>query len=140
MNTYYDFSYFLPPDAAEAEEALEKIKNEIKNREGVIIEESVPSKKQLSYEIRKNKDGIFGTIKFLLNPENINLLTLKLEKDKNILRFVVRKIQKKDDARSYKKRTKMFVKKTVPQKKQDEKQIAEIDKKIDELLGSTELN
>lgn len=137
MNIYYDLTYFLKPAGEnEINEAAEKIKEEIKKRNGVLMDENAPVKKHLSYPIKKTEDGFFGAIKFAADPEALKLLDSSLKKDQNILRFFVKKIIKKENENNYKKKpVNMFARKKVAQKKQDETELAEIDKKLDEMFG-----
>lgn len=139
MNIYYEYSYFLKPTSEnEITEITEKIKEEIKKKNCVILEESHPFQKRLSYVVKKQKDGFFGTIKFIAEPENANLLVPVFKNNKDILRFFIKKIIKKSGTRNDKKRNaRHFVKKLKPQtQSQNGVQIAEIDKKLEELLGN----
>lgn len=138
MNIYYDFVYFLKPAAENNKDSmLENIKEEIKKKNGVLINESIPVKKNLSYPILKYRDGFFGSIKFFAEPNNIELINKMFREDKNILRFSIKKIIEKEEKVSRKKKTyNHFIKKAKPiPAKQDETDLAEIDKKLDELLG-----
>lgn len=136
-NTYYDFSYFLKVgNEDEIAEKSEFIKNEIKKRNGVVLEETVPLRRFLPYPIKKQKDGMFGNIKFIAEPAAISSVQSALKMDNSILRFLIMKVVKKENAgKIYKKRTRQFIKKEIKPKKQDDAQIAEIDKKLEELLG-----
>lgn len=138
MNIYYDLTYFLKPvTESDKNSATEDIKEEIKKRNGVLIDESIPVKKNLSYLVLKYKDGFLGSIKFTAEPDNIELINKTFRKNENILRFSIKKIIKKEETISHKKKAyNHFMKKSKPvAQKQDENQLAEIDKKIDELLG-----
>lgn len=139
MNIYYEYSYFLK-SAGENEiaETAEKIKEEIKKKNCVIIEEDPAKQRRLSYPVKKQKEGFFGTIKFIAEPENANLLVPVFKNNKDILRFFIKKIIKKSGTRNDKKRNaRHFVKKLKPQtQSQNGVQIAEIDKKLEELLGN----
>lgn len=137
MNTYYDFSYFLRVTGEnEATEKSELIKTEIKKRNGVVLEETVPLRRFLPYPIKKQKDGLFGNIKFIAEPAAIGPIQSALKMNDSVLRFLIMKVVKKENAgKIYKKRPRQFIKKEIKPKKQDEAQIAEIDKKLEELLG-----
>lgn len=138
MNIYYDLTYFLKPIVgSDKNSAAENIKEEIKKRNGVLIDESIPVKKNLSYPVLKYKDGFLGSIKFTAEPDNIELINKTFCKNENILRFSIKKIIKKEETLSHKKKSyNHFMKKSKPiAQKQDENQLAEIDKKLDELLG-----
>jgi len=139
MNVYYEYSYFLKPAGEnEITEATEKIKEEIKKKNCVIIEEDHVKQKRLAYPVQKQKEGFFGTIKFIAEPENVNLLTPIFKNNKDILRFFIKKIVKKSGTGVGRKRgLRNFVKKPKPKAQvQDGVQIAEIDKKLEELLGN----
>lgn len=134
MNTFYEFSYFLKLAAEnKLEDETEKIKSEIKKNKGVIIEETPPLKKFLSYPILKHKEGLFGLIKFLTEPETINILNLNFKKNTDILRFFIKKESYKKRTSVYRKRTPLVKKEKI--QKQTKEQISEIDKKLEEILG-----
>lgn len=138
MNIYYDLAYFLKPAAEnDRDSMLENIKEEIKKKNGVLIDESIPVKKNLSYPILKYRDGFFGSIKFFTEPDGLELINKAFLKNESILRFSIKKIIKKEETISHKKKAyNHFIKKSRPiVQKQDETQLAEIDKKLDELLG-----
>jgi len=135
VNIFYDFSYFLSPDLGEKfQEAAQKIKSEIERINGVIVEDMPPMKKNLNYPILKRPEGLFGSIKFLAEPEKINILNSALKKNADILRFFIQKRNYKETAPVYKRRV-TPTRKEKPAPKQTKEQISEIDKKLDEILG-----
>lgn len=141
MNIYYDLSYFLKPaNESESAEISEKIKEEIKKRKGEILEESQPRRTHLSYPINKLREGYLNSVKFISEPSVINLINSSLKSNPGVLRFFIKKIVKKEgrEFSTKKKPSSPFARKGKPQKKepQTETQIAEIDKKIEELLGN----
>ena len=136
MNAFYDFSYFLKPVAEnEIPDETEKIKSEIKKINGIIIEEALPERRALSYPILKHKDGLFGSIKFTAEPESLNLFNLNLKKNAGIIRFMVKKEVFKTAAPVYKKRVSVSPRKEKITPQESKKQIAEIDKKLEEILN-----
>lgn len=137
MNIYYDLTYFLKPTGENAVESVsEKIKASIKKINGVLVEELPSIKKGLSYAVRKHNDGFLCSIKFLADPKEINFINSFLKKDASVLRFLIKKVEKRENNITYKRRQPPpFIKKEKPVQKQDENQIAEIDKKLEELLG-----
>lgn len=130
MEVLYDFSYFLKP---EAENAAEQIKSAIKKINGAIIEENAPFRKNLSYPILKYREGLFGSIKFSADEKNINSLNEILKKEGDILRFMLKKEVYKEIKRFHRRKTPPSIKKEKPVSATKE-QIADIDKKLEEIL------
>ena len=135
----YNFSYFLKlvPEG-NSEDAAEKIRSALKKIDGAIIEEILPSKKTLSYPVSKCAEGLFGSIKFSAEAKEINSLTEFLNKEPNVLRFMVKKDIYRETPISYRKRKPSFSfvspkQRPAPRTKE---QIAEIDKKLEEILGT----
>lgn len=140
MNVLYDFSCYLKPELEnDFDKETDKIKSVIKKVNGVLIEESVPLKKVLSYPVLKYKEGLFFFLKFMAEPKNSEFIKTSLKKEQNILRFLLTR-----DSYNNKERTPKILKQKplTEQKKQKSEsttheQIEEIDKKLEEILGES---
>ncbi|MCC2631058.1 MAG: Ribosomal protein [Candidatus Paceibacter sp.] len=95
----YEVGYLLLPTIPEEHLATEvqNIKSVIEKHEGAFITEDFPKLRPLAYEMRKSSAGqshkfdkaYFGWIKFEVNGSSVPALTKELEKNQNILRFMV---------------------------------------------------
>ncbi len=95
----YEVGYLLLPTIAEEHLAAEvqNIKAIIEKNDGVFITEDFPKLRPLAYTMRKTATGsnlkfssaYFGWIKFEVNPSMIPTIQAGLEKNGNILRFML---------------------------------------------------
>ncbi len=100
----YEIGYHVVPTVAEGDisSVVDTIRESVESLQGVIISEDSPKSVDLAYSmdhIVANKKTIFdsayfGWIKFEGNPENIIKIKDSLEKNENILRFLVVKTVK----------------------------------------------
>lgn len=127
----YEISYLAK--AADEQAALDGaafISEAIEKERGIIASQTQPSRKILSYPVKKETEGWWGFMKFMVKPENISAIKEKIKSDGKILRFAVIKTGKTETAeRPYRKR----IIKPSPEEKTS---IAEIDKKLEEILGA----
>jgi ribosomal protein S6 len=82
----YELSYWLKENADESNNFIKKIFNDF-NCE--IIQEIPLKTKKLSYPIKKETIGKFGTFYFYCDNEKIEDLKKQINKDSNILRFII---------------------------------------------------
>lgn len=83
-------------------EEVDSIKASIQKQEGVFVAEGFPKKIALAYTITKDIDSekqkfdtaYFGWIKFEMKTENIMNVKDEMDKNKNILRFIIIKTVK----------------------------------------------
>lgn len=102
----YEIGYHIIPTVAEDNLAsvVDEIRESIKSLQGVIISEGNPQQMELSYSmghVVSNKKTIcssayFGWIKFEGNPENVIKIKDALDKNENVLRFIIIKTVKED--------------------------------------------
>jgi ribosomal protein S6 len=95
----YEVGYLLIPTIPEEHLAAEvqNIKAIIEKNEGVFITEDFPKLRPLAYTMRKSATGqnlkftnaYFGWIKFEVNPSMIPTVQVGLEKNLNLLRFML---------------------------------------------------
>lgn len=127
----YEISYLLRPESEEVlHENIEKIKKYLADKNGRIVNEPRNEKKQIAYPLKKEAAAVFGSFKFFLKPEEISELEAMLKRDKNFLRYMITAGKKKD----LEVETRVKKVRRIPEKKAAD--IAEIDKKLEEILGS----
>lgn len=104
----YEIGYLLSPffPAEKVEETVEAMyKTLITDLGGELVFKTTPKMRPLSYPVSKfisNKkstfnEAYFGAVKFQLSPENIRTIKEQLEKDNNIIRFLIVSIPKNSD-------------------------------------------
>lgn len=148
----YEISFWLNPDLKEEEAQtayLQKIKDSISEFSGEVIKEQTVQKKKLAYPIKKAKQGYFGHMFFNLNPQNLKSLDKKLKLDDHILRYLIIIID--NNYLAFMKRQEEEVKEKFQRiiqpseghgqdrkrvkSEEKEKVEAEIEKKLEEILG-----
>lgn len=129
---YYDFTYLLSPDLGEkeAKDFSQEIINSLQKEEGVLQKTKDPLKIKLAYPIKKKERVWLSSLSFSLRPEKIQNLKEKFASDINILRFLLFS-QKPSKIKPLKKAIKTRRK---PSEKKVE--LKEIEKKLEEILGS----
>jgi ribosomal protein S6 len=109
--TSYEFAFHILPTVAEGEvpEALSQIKAHITNHGGQIFDEELPERIDLVYPIVKHLEGknrqfnssYFGWIRFRLEGEKLGALQEELRIESNILRFLLIKLTKVEEANAF---------------------------------------
>lgn len=148
MTKLYEISFFIDPDIKEEEVSAyaQKIKDFIVELGGDISKEQPIQKKKLAYQIKKAKQGYFGSMLFNLAPENLKTLDKKLKLEDFVLRYLViaadknylaqMKKQEEEIKEKFQRITQPSeggTKKTI--KAEDKTKLEEIEKKLEELLG-----
>jgi len=151
----YDLTYILSPEitSEETEAFAKEIESFVQSKEGVIIKQSNPIAKTLSYQIKKHASGFIGSLEFQLEPEALMELKEKMDKDEKVNRhmIVIKHPEKKQKIRRTKnKNTNEFVvekespKETIIEKKKEVEEkpvetkkveLKDIEQKLEELLG-----
>jgi ribosomal protein S6 len=147
----YELTYIVSPEitSEEAEAKAKEVESAIKNREGVILKQSNPIAKTLSYPIKKRASGFFGVLEFQLEPEKLIEIKEILEKDGKIVRHMViiklpqkpRKERRSKPAPAFEIEKKVEMEPVITKeekqvKVQKEKvELKDIEQKLDELLG-----
>ncbi len=108
----YEFAFHILPTVAEGEvpEALSQIKAHFTNTGAAIFDEEQPERIDLVYPIVKHLEGknrrfnsaYFGWIRFRLAGEKIQALQEELKNETNVLRFLIVKLTKLDEADPFK--------------------------------------
>jgi ribosomal protein S6 len=87
----YELTYIVSPETTSEEAAAKakEIESIIQGKEGVILKQSNPMPKTLSYPIKKRASGFFGVLEFQLEPEKLIELKEIVAKDGKIVRHMV---------------------------------------------------
>lgn len=127
---FYELSYLLKPglDETNLAQATDAMRSAISSLKGIIVEEAAPEAKRLWYKISKTAEGIRGCVKFMLKPDQMELLKKQLDKNPKILRMSLTKVTKE----RMNQRQRPAAKKTTTEKTATTE---EIDKQLEELLG-----
>lgn len=87
----YELSYIVSPELT-SEEAADKARElelAITSREGLVLKQSNPVAKTLSYPIAKRASGFFGVIEFQIESEKLLELKEIIAKDGKIVRHML---------------------------------------------------
>jgi ribosomal protein S6 len=138
----YEIGYLLSPLIPEEklEEEILNLRKLIENKESLIISEEKAKMQKLAYPIIKPNFGrvesaYFGWIRFLAKPNILLQIKDSFEKEPLIVRSMIAKIAKEGPA---KKLFRKSIKPTVELKSKEKIQPEEIDKKLEELLASSQ--
>jgi ribosomal protein S6 len=104
----YEFAFHVLPTVAEGEvpSVVESLKAHITKAGGQIFDEEAPERFDLAYEIAKYMEGrnrrftsaYFGWIRFKLDAAALAELTEHIESTKDVLRFLIVKLTKVEEA------------------------------------------
>jgi len=98
---FYELSYLITPeiDPLKNREFVDEIEKSVSEK-GEIVNVIPPKKIKLSYPIKKQKEGYLATVEFYCQPQNIESIKKALEKNENILRFIIFKKGKQKSNKS----------------------------------------
>lgn len=90
MNNY-ELTYINSSELTqeEVETIAKEIESFIQKNEGVVLRRENPVPKMLSYSIKNKNSVFFNTLIFQLEPEKINELKEKIEKNEKIIRHIL---------------------------------------------------
>ena len=94
--TNYELSYLISPELSqsELEDFLKKIESLV-SKTGKILKSENPKKTKLSYPIQKKKQAFLNVFEFQAEKEKIDNLKKEIEKEKNILRYLlIKKVER----------------------------------------------
>ena len=99
----YEHTFITRSDLLEKQNQnlIDKYENIIKNNQGKILKTENWGLRNLSYEIRKNKKGIYYHIKFQGLGETVQKLEENENIDESIIRFLTIKVKKIDLETNY---------------------------------------
>ncbi|MDO8523381.1 MAG: 30S ribosomal protein S6 [bacterium] len=143
----YEVAYLVSPaySEAEAQNFQQTLKNLVQSLGGLIDQEGEVFKRRLAYPIKKMREAYLGNFRFLLAGEKIAELENKLKTSKEVLRHLLvhTKRQPPRTIRSQVLKPSLIPQTDKPKKTQKTEtehlepasDIAEIDKKLEEILG-----
>jgi ribosomal protein S6 len=124
---YYELTYLISPEVEKTKlkEIQEKILLAIRKYGGILDEENPALKRTLAYEIKKKKEAFLVSLTFFLNSEKLDDFKKEIEKEKEILRYLLFKKKAPKEKR-------IKVKKIEKPKKVE---LEKIEEKLEEILG-----
>lgn len=147
----YELGYLLSPffPAEKVEESVEAMyKTWIEDLGGVIVLKTAPKMRALAYPVAKvinNKKSLyneayFAAVKFQISPESIGTIKEMVEKDSNIVRFLIINVPKRAEKvviprTTFERKPQAVVEETKAEKV-EEMSNEDIDKEIDDLLDT----
>lgn len=87
----YELAYLLSPGIAEGDvlARAEEFSRMIEGVKGLVQYSDTPKKRDLAYQIKKEKSAYFGWIKFLLVPGSVHELVAAVKMKEDVLRFFI---------------------------------------------------
>jgi ribosomal protein S6 len=141
----YEIVFLVSPDQSleEANQIHQNTKNAVQELGGLIDDEGGVMRRRLSYIINKAEEAYIEFFKFLLSPQKIVALNEKMNTP-NILRYLIvetkripQRAPKRYKPTPHSDETKEYKDiKEVEKPASSPEQIAEIDKKLEEILGT----
>lgn len=144
----YEVAYLVSPaySEEEAQNFQQTIKNSVQSAGGFIDQEGGVEKRRLAYPIQKMREAHLGSFRFLLSGEKIAEIENKLKSGKEVLRHILvhTKRQPPRTIRTQVIRPVTLDEPEISTRKPDARpvearepasDIAEIDKKLEEILG-----
>lgn len=138
--SFYQLTYLISPEIDEPKSLHQKLIDLIQNQEGILKSKQSPQSRKLGYSIKpKLSSNSFskawvGRLNFYFDSQTITDLKQKILNQDQILRMML--IAKPEPKPSKKKTSKPSPKKKKKKKKKVE--LKDIDKKLDEILGSVD--
>src|SRR3990170_8619397 len=142
----YEIAYLISPAVREEDVfgVVGKITSLIQESRGLVHKIDEPKRVKLAYPIKKQTWAHFGWTAFSADGEGAQQLKKKLSRDASVLRYLIVSIpQKKLRDLRRPPRSRIRIERPTPvmrpatpeAEEQEKKQIAEIDKKLEEILG-----
>lgn len=87
----YELTYIISPEISleEAQGLAKEIESDIQAKDGAILRQDSPTAKTLCYPIKKRASGFIGVFEFQLEPDKLNELQAKIQKDGKFVRHLV---------------------------------------------------
>ena len=87
----YELTYIISSEitAEEAEAEAKNTESYIQEKEGIILKSTKPFPMTLAYPVKKQGSGFFSILEFQLEPEHLDELKKKLEKNSKIIRSML---------------------------------------------------
>lgn len=148
--SFYEMAFFLNPQLTDNEvnQILENFKEVILKNKGKIIYTEPWRLQRLAYPIKKNNEGYFSFIQFCLEKEYIKEIESYLLKQPDILRYLLIRINPKEDVIIGLEEKKVIPQAKIKPKKEEKKEeletikisgekelsLEELEKRIEEIL------
>ncbi len=96
MQQQYELVYIVTPVLSEADlkKNIKKYIDLIKSEKGEVIHEENWGVKQLAYPIQKKTTGYYYLVEFTANTDIVAKLETLFQRDENILRFMITRLDK----------------------------------------------
>ncbi|MBI2049940.1 MAG: 30S ribosomal protein S6 [Candidatus Staskawiczbacteria bacterium] len=131
----YELAYTISSAMADEQvlKESENIESFIQSKGGIILKSEKPYSKALAYTIKKQSSGFLGVLEFQLEPEGLEALKEKLQKNSKIIRHM---IIVKNPVKIRKER-RIKVKPIIFKEEKTNKKVGleEIEKELDEILN-----
>ncbi len=153
----YEFAFHVLPTVAEGEVAdvFGALKALITTAGGVVTTEEAPQRFDLAYDIvkylegknRKFSSAHFGWIRFTLEPAALEKLTEQIDSDKRLLRYLVIRLTKAEEAQPFRfhesidhKRTRTVVEEEVVESTDDTSEADSDETIVSEAAGDDDID
>lgn len=145
----YEAAYLISPEVAEDEVFGEagKITSFIQEAHGLVGRIEEPKKRKLAYPVKKLQNAYFGWTTFAIAPEKLADIDKKIKAEKNVIRYLIAEEVKRPVV-EFRPRPEGLPRRPAmprlaevrpftpaPPKEEDKAKIAELDKKLEEILG-----
>ncbi len=93
----YEFAYFLSSSISEDDvlKHVQELRDILEKHSGEIVREELPQIRNLAYPIKHQRQGYFGYTHFKTSNDQIKDLNITLQLSKDILRFFIIEVSKK---------------------------------------------
>ncbi len=114
MNKHYETVFIITPVLSEAQmkEAVQKVKDLLKDNNANVVNEEEWGLRKLAYPIQKKTTGFYHLMEFEAEPDIIEKLEVVYRRDERFIRFLTFKMDKYAVKYSEKRRKQVAEKKT----------------------------
>ena len=87
----YELTYIISPEITSEEATAEakSIESAVQNKEGIILKQSNPIAKTLSYPIKNRASGFLGAVEFQIEPEKLTEVKEIIVKNEKVVRHML---------------------------------------------------
>jgi len=131
----YQLTYLISPELnlTEVEEFLKKIEDLV-SKFGKILKSEKPERIKLSYPVQKKRESFLSFLEFEGEAGKIDNLKKELEKEKNILRYLLLKKKKTEEKIRKPKEIKIKTERRAQPKEEKKVELEKIEEKLKELV------
>lgn len=133
----YQLIYIVPASTKDEEVTTTrtKVTSTINQHKGTILKESQVERKRLAYAIKRIRQCLYHFIEFEVESKELVEIARTLRLHPTILRFMITKAPTRETVGRLTPPPKLRVAKTEEKKEKKEVDLAELDKKLDEILS-----